>query len=216
MMVTLQRRFNPVYIAFTQLVGYIGDIYNIDARYTLNINRLDEGWRSKKSIAGGGALLDMGYHMVDLLVWYFGLPNKIMNINGYSNKPNQVYDVEDSSKTLFEYKLNNKRIMGSMFISRIFPEKSEQLTIIGTEGIINLKKGQIERLDLDGNVIESLSRSGGWPSAAVEQIDYFVNLIDTNSDENPYLDHFKHQAFIEACYLSSQDLQTYNPTDLIK
>jgi predicted dehydrogenase len=54
MMITLQRRFNPIYQAFIQLVDQIGSVYNIDARYTLNINKLDEGWRSKKSIAGGG------------------------------------------------------------------------------------------------------------------------------------------------------------------
>jgi predicted dehydrogenase len=53
MMITLQRRFNPIYQAFLQLKDSIGEIYNIDAQYTLNINRLDEGWRSNYKTAGG-------------------------------------------------------------------------------------------------------------------------------------------------------------------
>lgn len=215
MMITLQRRFNPIYKSFNQLADQIGTIYNIDARYTLNINRLDEGWRSQKLIAGGGALLDMGYHIVDLLIWYFGLPDKISNINGYLNKPDQVYDVEDSSKTLFEYAKNNKSIMGSMFISRIYPEKSEQLIVSGTDGVILLKKGHIERQDLNGNVIESLTRFGSWPSAAIEQIEYFADIIIQNKPENPFLDHFLHQAFIEACYISSKEFTTIAPLNLL-
>ena len=44
--VTLQRRFNPIFISFNQLIKRIGKIYSIEARYTLNIARLDSGWRA--------------------------------------------------------------------------------------------------------------------------------------------------------------------------
>jgi hypothetical protein len=105
--------------------------------------------------------------------------------------------------------------MGSMFISRIYPEKSEQLIVSGTEGIILLKKGHIERQDLNGDVIESLTRLGGWPSAAIEQINYFADIIIGKKSENPFLDHFKHQTFIEACYISSKDFSTIIPSKLL-
>lgn len=26
----------------------------------------------------GGCLLDMGYHLVDLLLWYFGMPQRVL------------------------------------------------------------------------------------------------------------------------------------------
>jgi len=40
MLITLQRRFNPIYQTFLQLVKHIGTVYHIDGRYTLNIKNL--------------------------------------------------------------------------------------------------------------------------------------------------------------------------------
>ena len=63
--VTLQRRFNPIFYSFQQLIKRIGKLHSIEARYTLNIARLDEGWRASRLYSGGGALVDLGYHYID-------------------------------------------------------------------------------------------------------------------------------------------------------
>lgn len=39
--------------------------------YVSNILSKPGGWRSKKKVSGGGGLLDLGTHIVDLLLWYF-------------------------------------------------------------------------------------------------------------------------------------------------
>lgn len=75
--ITLQRRFDPIFQSFLEFKKRIGKIFSIEGRYTLNIENLEQGWRSSKLHAGGGALIDMGYHYVDLLIWYMGLPQTI-------------------------------------------------------------------------------------------------------------------------------------------
>jgi predicted dehydrogenase len=99
--VTLQRRFNPIFLSFRQLIKRVGRIYSIEGRYTLNIGHLDEGWRADKQAAGGGALMDMGYHFVDLIVWYFGLPDSLTCRLSSGNRENQKYDVEDTALLTF-------------------------------------------------------------------------------------------------------------------
>jgi 8-oxo-dGTP pyrophosphatase MutT (NUDIX family) len=45
LMVTLQRRFNPIYTSFTQHADRIGTPFVVDAQYTLHIADPSEGWR---------------------------------------------------------------------------------------------------------------------------------------------------------------------------
>jgi len=214
--VTLQRRFNPIFQAFHQLKKRIGKIYSIEGRYVMNIAKLDEGWRSSHQIAGGGVLIDMGYHFVDLLVWYMGLPTSVTARISRGNRLGQLYDVEDTANLLFDYsygKNHEEKTVGNFVISRVYPKKEESLTFFGTNGIIMIQRGQIQRLDCNGDEIEKLSRVGGWPSAAVDQLDYFARKIHDRKERgiDQYLEHFKHIAIIEAAYESDRLSNSQNP-----
>ena len=50
LMVTLQRRFNPIYTTFFQLKDQIGEPFFVDMKYTLFVDKPHEGWRGKKEI----------------------------------------------------------------------------------------------------------------------------------------------------------------------
>ncbi|MER7695689.1 Gfo/Idh/MocA family oxidoreductase [Streptomyces sp. NPDC096095] len=76
LMVTVQRRFHPVYTAAVQLLEQIGRPYLVEGRYTFHCADPAAGWRGRASLAGGGALMDMGCHLIDLLIWYLGLPDR--------------------------------------------------------------------------------------------------------------------------------------------
>ena len=77
LMVTLQRRFNPVYASFLQLADQIGTPFMADAQYTLHVPDPSEGWRGTAAKAGGGCVIDMGYHLIDMILWYFGQPDRV-------------------------------------------------------------------------------------------------------------------------------------------
>ncbi|WP_050385850.1 Gfo/Idh/MocA family protein [Bradyrhizobium pachyrhizi] len=218
--VTLVRRYHPIYLSFRQLCHRIGNIHSVEGRYTLNIARLDEGWRSKRAIAGGGAALDMGYHTVDLLVWYFGLPTRVAGKLGTSAREGQKYDVEDTAMVLFNYDKGRKMttpIIGNLVMSRAFPAKDEQLMILGSRGSIGISRGKITRMDQTGAVVESLERQGSWLSASVDQLEYFADAITGRKKiERPlYFDHFDHVAFIEAIYSSNEQNAYVDPQKLL-
>jgi len=217
--VTLQRRFNPIFQAFHQLKKRIGKIYSIEGSYVMNIAKLDEGWRSSREMAGGGVLVDMGYHLIDLLVWYMGLPTSVTAKLSRGNRLGQNYDVEDTVNLLFDYSFGKpeEKVVGNFIISRVYPKKDERLTVLGTKGIINIQRGKIQRLNSDGDEIESLERSGGWFSAAIDQLDYFANIIKGTGHAGvyDYYEHFQHIAIIEAAYESDRKSSSCSPSDYL-
>ncbi len=199
--VTLQRRFNPIYSTFFQFIDKIGTPFYVEAKYTFFTDKPHKGWRGEKKLAGGGCLIDMGYHMIDLLMWYFGLPDLIFSETSCNAKEDINYDAEDTSQVLFRYCERN--LWGSLLISRVIPPKQEYLNVYGTRGIIHLERGKIERVSPDGESQELLTRKNSWPSAAQDQIEHFVRVIRGEKENvtGPGF-HIKHLAFIEAAYKS--------------
>lgn len=212
---TLQRRFNPIYCTFFQFIDKIGTPFFIDAKYTFFTQSPEEGWRGKKELAGGGCLIDMGYHVVDLLMWYFGLPDQVFAECSYTAKEGCVYDAEDTAQILFRY--SKQDLFGSILLSRVIPPKTEYFDVYGTRGIIHIERGKIERRSSDGKVLESLSRENRWSSAAQDQIEFFAKVIRKEKENiNGPSTHFNHMAFIEAAYQSKAEGSYVNPYSLIK
>lgn len=212
--VSLQRRFNPIYSTFFQLIDKIGKPFYIEAKYVFHTDNPHKGWRAKKNLAGGGCLIDMGYHMVDLLIWYFGLPDSIFAEMSCAAKENISYDAEDTARVIFKYK--SKNMWGSLLVSRFIPPKQEYLTAYGTRGFIHLERGKIERYSVNGELQESLKRERSWPSAAQDQIGYFIKVLrgEKENISGPKF-HLNHLAFIEAAYKSWRAHRYINPKDFL-
>lgn len=163
-MTTLQRRFNPIYSIFFQLIDKIGRSFYLDMVYTFYTENPHKGWRGKKELAGGGCLIDMGYHMTDFLMWYFGLPDKVFAEMSYFAKEGISYNAEDTARVIFKYETKN--LWGSLLVSRVIHLKQEYLNVYGTRGIIHLERGKIERYSSNGELQESLKREYSWSSVA--------------------------------------------------
>jgi len=213
-MLTLQRRFNPIYSTFFQLIDKIGAPFFIDAKYTFYTDAPHEGWRGKKELAGGGCLIDMGYHIIDLLIWYFGLPDLVFAETSCAAKEGVVYNAEDTTQIIFRYA--KKNIFGTLLVSRVIPPKTEHFDVYGTRGIIHIERGKIERRAPNGEKQEVLLREHHWPSAAQDQLEYFVKVIRDEKENISGPDfHFNHLAFIEAAYSSKKSGQFVSPQTLL-
>ncbi|GBD34189.1 hypothetical protein HRbin34_00513 [bacterium HR34] len=197
-----------------QLIDKIGRPFYIEMKYTFYTDKPHEGWRGKKELAGGGCLIDMGYHMVDLLMWYFGLPDKVFANISFSAKEGVLYDAEDTAQVLFKYEKRN--LWGSLLVSRVIPPKQEYINVFGTRGIVHLERGKIERYTPSGELVESLKREYSWPSAAQDQLEYFIKVIkgEKQNISGPEF-HFNHLAFIQAAYKSVETNQYVNPKDFL-
>jgi predicted dehydrogenase len=148
----------------------------------------------------------MGYHTIDMIIWYFGLPDKVIAEFESGDKP------EETAFVLFGY---DTGVYGSAIISRSFPPKTELIKVCGTRGIIEVERGCIKRLRKSGEVTESLNRDTSWPIAATKQIDYFCKVIkgEAKNIGDPFY-HLQHIKFIEACYESKKQGKYVNPKDI--
>lgn len=213
LMVTLQRRFNPIYSSFLQLVDRIGTPFVVEAEYTVHVPDPSDGWRGEIRTAGGGCVIDMGYHLVDMILWYFGLPDRVVADLSTTARPDREYDAEDTALIQFGY---DSGLYGSLLLSRFIGPKTERLRVVGSRGIVDLERGRLRRLTNGGEVVESLTREQGWPSASATQIDHFCRVVEgLRPNPGPPEDHLVHAAFITACYESARTHAPVNPKDAL-
>lgn len=206
LMTTLQRRFNPIYELFARLVMDIGDLDFVEAKYAMFLSDPLMGWRGDKCRSGGGTLIDMGYHMVDILLWYFGLPDRILADFKATTTP------EITSTVLFNYEQGPQ---GVLILSRNYPPKTEYVKVVGSQGIVELGRNHVKRMRRSGEIIETLTRELSWSMTAAKQIDYFCQVIDGKSNNfGSPADHLQHARFIDACYLSQKSKHYVNPNQL--
>jgi predicted dehydrogenase len=78
--------------------GEFGEITHVEARYVRRHNRPTRGWFIDADLAGGGALVDIGVHVLDLALTILDFPD-IDGIYGQTRKAAGC-DVEDSVSAL--------------------------------------------------------------------------------------------------------------------
>jgi predicted dehydrogenase len=213
LMVAMQRRFSPIYLTLHELFSQIGRPFLVDAVYTFNVDPA-EGWRGQSCLAGGGCIIDMGYHMIDMVIWCFGLPDRLLAQHSAGARPELDYDVEDTAHILVGYDTGP---VGTLLLSRCLPPRTEQMRVAGTRGAIVAERGRIRRFRSDGELIESLSWEQHRPAPATAQIDHFCRVLNgcgTNAFGPD--SHLAHAAFVEACYISGREDRFVRPKDLLK
>lgn len=112
LMVGYPLRFNPVLQSLREKIndGFLGEVEIAEAvnlssgPFTSRGN--DQGptpvpsWWFDSGLVGGGVLLDLGSHMIDLLTWYFGEAEGASSILGH----NFNLDVEDTATCLIKFR----------------------------------------------------------------------------------------------------------------
>ncbi|MFJ8430786.1 Gfo/Idh/MocA family protein [Kitasatospora sp. NPDC094019] len=213
LMVTLQRRFNPIHSSVAGLLDQIGTPFLIDGQYTFHTDDPGGGWRGNVRQAGGGCIIDMGYHLIDLLLWYFGMPNRVIAEFSTAAVPGAGYDAEDTAVIQLGY---DTGLYGSVLLSRWVAPKTERLHVVGTRGSVLLTRGQVQRLDLSGTIVEELTRPHAPASTSAAQIDYFCRVLDGERPNTSSPDqHLAHAAFIASCYRSKAAGHYIDPKEML-
>lgn len=214
LMTACQRRFHPLYEEFEKRIPTLGRIKWIEARYTIPSKNPNSEWRSSKEKAGGGVMLDMGYHIFDILMWIFDPFDEVYAI-ALNHRPN-FYDVEDTAFIRFKtHKMNepDHLIDGSIFISCIYPEKTDELIILGENGSAKLNSKEYTFWDNNHNIIanKKFDAVDRWLIASKEQINEFCEALGDRKWEqyfgNPYFQIKNHVPLFEALYKSADTHQ---------
>ncbi|MFI1016067.1 Gfo/Idh/MocA family protein [Streptomyces sp. NPDC020965] len=137
----LQRNFDPVFQFARENLARIGKPYWFSYDYHLNLAHPTEGWRAFREQAMGGVLLDMGYHLIDVLCGMFPQPEPPWVHSAFVHQYQETRDrrLEDLVSLVCGYP--STELVGSLRISRHHYEKSERLSVLGTEGALSVVPG---------------------------------------------------------------------------
>ena len=98
-------RFHAYHQAIKELIekGAIGEIVSMRAQFTCWYPKMENCWRQDVTLSGGGALMDMGIHCIDLLIYLSGLTP--VECVGFAHNQVFGYSADDTSAVIM--KMNN-------------------------------------------------------------------------------------------------------------
>jgi len=192
-----QRRYSSLYKRAFEMTKQIGRPYLFNAIYKLKIQNPCQGWRGNSVRAGGGCLLDMGYHIIDQLLWWFGEPERVFVSKSSLAIPDIKKYAEDTAIISFSYK---DGLQGSVVLSRSAGEKKEEYNLVGSKAQITGNKKSLIIQDKQGNVLLDLS-SGDDSEMTDNQLNFFIKRVREKKDFSDVLyQHEKNIDFINRCY----------------
>lgn len=159
-------RFHGAHLAIKTMIdsGQLGQIVFGRAQLTCWYPPIPGAWRQVRRLGGGGALMDMGTHCLDLLEWLIG---RIDRLGCLTQTVTHDYEVEDTATVLLHFACGAQGIVDANFN---VPDAAAQnvLEIRGTKGAvyadhtIGQDAGGTVRLYLPGAV-------GGYDAAQVRE-----------------------------------------------
>ena len=218
-----QRRFAPGYRRGREALADLGEVFLARGEYLFNWGG-NLGWRGDRTSAGGGALLEMGYHLIDLLTWLLGLPEEVYGISARGNRPEDsdargealaIYDTEDTAAALLRYSGN---CMASLVTTRSSGPVRESLVLHGRRGSLATDDQCCVLRDPDGNVLRQARDE--WPPVAVfrAQAEAFARAVLDDSGKYPCSgwENLLNLAVIDALYLADRTSQAESPLRLLR
>ena len=206
-------RFHGVHEQMKQIIsnGGIGEIVSAYAVFNTRSPIVPNKWRQTKSSSGGGAMMDMGIHCIDLLHYMTDLkPVELTALCG--NQIFQYPDVEDAGTAVM--RMSN----GALFTVQAnfnIPTNAGgcSIVIMGTNGSLTAQNtvgqtstGSLYYIDCNRTPAEPVLLSYDTGNMYAKEIDAFSNAI--RSDTIPPVcaeDCILTQKVIEAIYQSNEN-----------
>lgn len=118
--------------------GELGKLVYMRAQLACWYPKIEGAWRQNPATGGGGALMDMGTHLIDLLEYFAGPVKRIVSLTGNLV---QDYRSEDASTTMIEFESGTQATVDAFFC---VPDEASRtrLEIYGSGGAI-LTEGTI-------------------------------------------------------------------------
>jgi len=208
LMVGGQSKFAPGFQKMKAIIdsGALGDIFLITGcimyrwAHALNDNW---SWRGSHALSGGVAIIDSGWHPLDLMHWYKGLPSRVHAATGAMKAaPGTNYDVDDKAVLNLEYP---DGAIGSLVTCFVTLPSETRITLHGTKGSIDAQRSRMLHYE-DGELKEELKLDPVDPTVAM--VEHFVECIQSGQEPTSGAEEsLGVQRIIEAAYRSAETRQ---------
>jgi len=212
-MVGYQLRFDN---SFQELKSTIekGELGEIQIAYATNIgngpffHRADTGaptpvpqWWWNKDLTGGGALMDLGSHMIDLSRWFFGNVQSVKSYLGYRYK----LDQEDHAICILKFESGQECIVTVGWFSQ---QTRIEVEVSGTAG--HAITSHSPRNKFETGLRLMLRRPSGFQLAYIKEIQHFVDSLQRDENPSPSCeDALKDVEVIEHAYSNQFMMDTF-------
>jgi predicted dehydrogenase len=188
LMIGYPLRFNPAFRDLKQKIksGTLGDV---EIARATNVScgpffhRMQDyapipvpEWWFNKQLTGGGALVDLGSHMINILRWYFGEITDIKSHLGYRFN----LDFEDSATCLAKFESRTLGVINVGWFSQVL---EEQVQLFGTVQHATTQHRAPSPIRTAAQML-TLGRSGFFESHLAE-LQYFVNCLTRDLPPSP-------------------------------
>jgi len=207
LMVAGQGKYSLGYQRAKQVVdsGCLGNVFLSRAIITYRwggaINN-DWRWRGDRAQSGGTAIIDSGWHIIDLLTWLKGaLPETVYCTTGKGNAFPGEYDVDDRALLTLEYADGS---IAGVVASFICLPNARQVFLHGTDASLDITDGCL-KLHRGNETDAEVITFGAQPNLLQPQFEHFLHLIDTKaSPVEGALEAYDVQRIIDAAYRSAE------------
>lgn len=173
-------RFHAAHQRVKELIaqGAIGQVVSAYAKFNCWSPVSDQKWRQTKAYGGGGAMMDMGIHCIDLLQYVTGMQaTAVTAMSG-----NQIFaypDVEDAASAVMRMENGALFVIEANF--NIPEEVGCKFEIFGTKGSIIAENtiGQVE----EGTLRINRSATDGQAASGFETLSYISGNMYTKEIE---------------------------------
>lgn len=225
LMVGLVKRFGNDVELIKDLVdnGTLGTPYLAKGKY-LRRNGSPGGWFSDTARSGGGPLIDLGVHTLDMMTYLLGSPEpisvygftfntigpqrEIKKVAGYqsSNQSDQVYDVEDYAGAVIRF-ADEQIVQLEASYSLFIEEDYQKLELFGDQGGIQLGDTLNLATNIAGymaNSTLSIETAFDFEAAFLKEIAHFVQCLQGNAVCKAEADEgIKNMRILDAIYASA-------------
>jgi UDP-N-acetylglucosamine 3-dehydrogenase len=188
LMVEQTQRFDPVHQAAKKVLdsGMLGKIHNIRGRIGhAGPEYWSEGkahWFYDKAKSGGGAMIDIGVHITDLVRWFAG--KSITEVFATIRTIEKNVKVDDNATVLFKFEDGGKGEIECSWTTRpyevttsVYGSKGKMMTAIGTEKPVKVVIAKTRRGDDPNCSLEEIYPEIGTGSGWENAVHYFIDCV---------------------------------------
>lgn len=198
--------------------GFFGEIYHAKCGWRRRNGIPGKGmWFTNKKFSGGGPLIDLGVHFIDLVLFFMGYPSPA-TVNGsvyskfsdssfrirpgYKIVGDGIFDVEDMAVGFIRLE-NGASIDFDFSWASNIEKETKFYEILGTKGGVSFINGELkifsEILDTCINIVPELN------TKPVNEFEHFIDCIENDREPNSSPEQaVKLMKIIDAIYLSAE------------
>ena len=207
--------------------GKIGTVVSGYAQFTLWLPYEPGNWRQMKAFSGGGPMMDLAVHCIDLMEYVSGMRvTQVASMNEKIAFPEEAYDVEDTSTLLMRMENGAQFVVQTNFN---IPDEAAKWRVefFGTKGrllgdtmIGQNDMGKLNAVFIEKNVAYSATQNhaddagieieGNFGNLYTREVESFCDsILNDKPLEVPASDAVHVQRIMEAAYRSGKEMRIF-------